>query len=79
MPAQAGISYERTRVLCRCVSAGVVLAFNYMAQTLGCIVMGHVSDRYGRKNVRDMTPSAAEDKKIQKALDRSVLLWLILC
>jgi MFS family permease len=56
------------------VSAGVVLAFNYMAQTLGCIVMGHVSDRYGRKNVSDMTPSAAEDIFFQKALDRSVLL-----
>jgi hypothetical protein len=31
--------------------AGTVLGFNYLAQTLGCIVMGHVSDKYGRRNV----------------------------
>lgn len=30
---------------------GLVLAFNYLAQTIGCIVMGSISDRCGRRQV----------------------------
>ncbi|KAM3569762.1 hypothetical protein VYU27_008142 [Nannochloropsis oceanica] len=30
---------------------GLVLAFNYLAQTMGCIVMGSISDKYGRRQV----------------------------
>jgi hypothetical protein len=32
-------------------SLGLVLAFNYLAQTIGCIVMGSISDRCGRRQV----------------------------